>query len=164
MIIDLVIVLLLLLGIFVGYKRGFLHTLFQTVGYLLGGLLGLYAALRFSHQWDLDIKRIGFLIAAIVIGGGLGSLLGRLLAKGLRKTIVRGPLAFIDSVAGAALETVRTIVIIYLIATVLLWSPWETGKLAVEESKAFAKMEELLPSVITQANTWVKDELLSLHL
>ena len=164
MVADLVIALILLLSIIIGYKRGFLHTLFQTVGYLLGGVLGLYGALHFSHQWNLDIKRIGFLITAIIIGGVLGSFLGQLLAKGLKATIIKGPLAFIDSAAGAALETVRAVVIIYLIATVLLWSPWQTGKNAVSESKVYSKLEERLPSFITQANTWVKDEFLNLHL
>jgi uncharacterized membrane protein required for colicin V production len=163
MVVDIVLILILLGSLTIGYKRGFLRTLFQTVGYLAGGVLGLYLALKFSHQWNLDLKRVGLILGSIIFGGGIGSLLGRLLAKGLRATIIRGPLAFIDSVAGAALEVARTIVIAYLIATVVLWSPWESGKSAVSESKLFAKIEPLLPGVITQANTWVKNEFLNLR-
>ena len=164
MIIDILLALVLLSSLTIGYKRGFLRTLFQTIGYLVGGVLGLYLALKFSHQWNLDLKRVGLLLASIIFGGITGSLLGRILAKGLRATIIKGPLAFMDSVAGAALELARSVIIAYLIATVILWSPWDAGKSAVSESKLFAKIEPLLPGVITQANTWVKNEFLNLRL
>ena len=164
MLVDIVIALALIFSVISGYRRGFISTLFETIGYLLGGILGLYTSLNFSHDWNLDLKRVGLLLISIIAGGFIGSFLGKLLAKGFRATILKGPLAFLDSVAGAALETVRTLVILYLIATVLLWAPWDTGKAAVKESQLFERVESLLPGVITQANTWVKEEFLSLRL
>lgn len=164
MTVDVVIALALTFSLISGYRRGFISTLFESIGYLLGGIIGLYASLNFSHDWNLDLKRVGFLLISIIAGGFIGSFLGKLLAKGFRATILKGPLAFLDSIAGAALETIRTLVIVYLIATVLLWAPWETGKSAVKESQLFERIESLLPGVVTQANTWVKDEFLNLRL
>jgi uncharacterized membrane protein required for colicin V production len=164
MFVDIVIAAALLLSLISGYRRGFISTLFETIGYLLGGIFGLYASLNFSHDWGVDLKRVGLLLVSIIAGGFIGSFLGKLLAKGFRATILKGPLAFLDSLAGAALETIRTIVIVYLIATVLLWAPWDTGKNAVKESQLFDRVETLLPGVITQANTWVKEEFLNLRL
>lgn len=164
MIVDLIIAAALLFSAVLGYRNGFIRTLFKFIGFVLGGVLGIYLSLEYSHDWTLDIKRIGFVIAAIVAGGYLCSFIGGWLAKGLRATIFRGPLAFIDSVAGAALEIVRTVIALYLIATVLLWSPWESAQNQITQSKILPKVQPYIPGLITQANDWVKEEFLNLHL
>ena len=98
MLVDLVIAAALIFSAVIGYRNGFIRTLFKFVGFVLGGVLGIYLSLKFSQDWKLDIKRIGFVIIAIVAGGYLCSFIGGWLAKGLRATIFRGPLAFIDSI------------------------------------------------------------------
>jgi len=164
MVVDLVIALALLLSAVLGYRNGLIRTLFKLIGFVLGGVLGIYLSLKFSHDWSLDVKRIGFVIVSIVGGGYLCSFIGGWLAKGLRATIFRGPLAFLDSVAGAALELVRTIIALYLIATVLLWSPWQIAQNQISESKILPKVQPYIPGLITQANDWVKEEFLNLRL
>lgn len=164
MLVDAVIALAILISAVIGYKNGFLRTIFKFVGYVAGGVLGIYFSLKFSHDWTLDIKRIGFVIFAIVAGGIVGSLAGGALAKGLKATIVRGPLAILDSLAGSALEVIRTVVVLYLIATVLLWSPYEPVQNQVAKSEILLKVQPYIPHLITQANDWVKTEFLNLHL
>jgi uncharacterized membrane protein required for colicin V production len=164
MIVDLVIAAALLFSAVLGYRNGLIRTLFKFIGFVLGGVLGIYLSLKFSHDWSLDVKRIGFVIAAIVAGGYLCSFIGGWLAKGLRATIFRGTLAFIDSIAGVVLELARTIIALYLIATVLLWSPWESAQNQITQSKILPKVQPYIPGLITQANDWVKEEFLNLHL
>ena len=164
MLTDIIIAIALIFSAVLGYRSGFIRTIFKLVGYVAGGVLGIYFALQFSHDWALDIKRIGFVIIAIIGGGFIGSLAGGVLAKGLRSTVVRGPLAFLDSTTGAALEIVRTVVILYLIATVLLWSPWNSVQMQVSESQILRKVQPYIPGLITQANDWVKEEFLNLRL
>jgi uncharacterized membrane protein required for colicin V production len=164
MLVDLVILGSILATSIIGYRNGLIRTLFKFVGFVLGGVLGIYLSLRFSHSWTLDVKRIGFVIIAIVAGGYLCSFLAGALAKGMRATIFRGPLAFIDSVAGAALEVARTVIALYLIATVLLWSPWESAQNQIIESKILPKIQPYIPGLITQVNDWVKEEFLNLRL
>jgi len=164
MVVDLVIALALLFSAVLGYRNGLIRTLFKLIGFVLGGVLGIYLSLKFSHDWSLDVKRIGFVIVSIVGGGYLCSFIGGWLAKGLRATIFRGPLAFLDSVAGAVLELVRTIIALYLIATVLLWSPWQMAQNQISESKILPKVQPYIPGLITQANDWVKEEFLNLRL
>jgi uncharacterized membrane protein required for colicin V production len=161
---DIVIIATIFVTSIIGYRNGFIRTLFKFIGFVLGGVLGIYLSLKYSHDWTLDIKRIGFVIIAIVGGGYLCSFIGGALAKGLRATIFRGPLAFIDSVAGAALEIARTVIALYLIATVLLWSPWESAQNQITQSKILPKVQPYIPGLITQANDWVKEEFLNLHL
>jgi uncharacterized membrane protein required for colicin V production len=164
MIVDLIIAVALLFSAVLGYRNGLIRTLFKFIGFVLGGVLGIYLSLKFSHDWSLDVKRIGFVIAAIVAGGYLCSFIGGWLAKGLRATIFRGPLAFLDSVAGTALELARTIIALYLVATVLLWSPWQSAQNQISESKILPKVQPYIPGLITQANEWVKEEFLNLRL
>jgi len=164
MLTDIIIAAALIFSAVSGYRNGFIRTVFKLIGYIAGGVLGIYLALQLSHDWALDQKRIGFVIIAIIGGGFIGSLAGGSLAKGLRSTIFRGPLALIDSLAGAILEIVRTIIIIYLIATVLLWSPWNSVQAQVSESQILRKVQPFIPGLITQANDWVKEEFLNLRL
>lgn len=164
MLTDIIIAAALIFSAVLGYRNGFIHTVFKFVGYIAGGVLGIYFALQYSHDWALDIKRIGFVIIAIIGGGFFGSLAGGVLAKGLRSTVVRGPLALLDSAAGAALEIIRSMIILYLIATVLLWSPWNSVHKQVSESQILRKVEPYIPGLITQANDWVKEEFLNLRL
>ena len=164
MLTDLIIAAALIFSAVLGYRNGFIRTVFKLIGYVAGGVLGIYFALQFSHDWALDIKRIGFVIIAIIGGGFIGSLAGGVLAKGLRSTIVRGPLAFLDSATGAALEIIRTVIVLYLIATVLLWSPWSAVQDQVSSSQILPKVQPYIPGLITQANDWVKEEFLNLRL
>lgn len=164
MLIDIIISVLLFISAVIGYKSGFIKTIFKFVGYIAGGVLGIYFALKFSNDWALDIKRIGFVIFAIIASGSAGSFAGTALAKGLRATIFRGPLALLDSLAGSALEIARVIIVTYLIATVLLWSPWESVQNQVASSQILAKVQPYIPQLITQANDWVKAEFLNLRL
>ena len=164
MLIDIIIVLLLLISGVIGFKTGFIKTIFKFVGYIAGGVLGIYLGLKISSDWALDFKRIGFVLFAIIASAGLGSFVGKATAKGLRSTIFRGPLAFLDSLAGAALEMIRVIVVIYLIATVLLWSPWESMQNQIAKSQILPKVQPYFPQIITQANDWVKEEFLNLRL
>ncbi len=164
MVVDIVLALSVLISGVMGYRNGFIRTIFKFVGYISGGVLGIYFALKFSHDWALDIKRIGFVIIAIIGAGALGSFAGGALAKGLKATVFRGPLALLDSLAGTALEVIRTVVVLYLIATVLLWSPWEAAQNQVAKSQILAKVQPYMPHLITQANDWVKAEFLNLRL
>ena len=84
MLTDIIIAAALVFSAVLGYRSGFIRTIFKLIGYVAGGVLGIYFALQYSHDWALDIKRIGFVIIAIIGGGFIGSLAGGVLAKGLR--------------------------------------------------------------------------------
>ena len=74
MLTDIIIAASLIFSAVLGYRNGFIRTVFKLIGYVAGGVLGIYFALQYSHDWALDIKRIGFVIIAIVGGGFIGSL------------------------------------------------------------------------------------------
>jgi uncharacterized membrane protein required for colicin V production len=156
---DIVIALALIASFASGYKSGFLKTIFAIIGNIGGAIIGLLLVLNLMSDWALDGKKIGIAIASIFLGSFLGRLLAGVVTKGLKATIIRGPLAFIDQIAGAALSLARTLIFIFLVGAVLSWSPWQTGKDAVAESDLYPKIESNLPGVITSIKDVVKEKL-----
>jgi uncharacterized membrane protein required for colicin V production len=156
---DIIIALALIASFASGYKSGFLKTIFAIIGNIGGAIIGLLLVLNLMSDWALDGKKIGIAIASIFLGSFLGRLLAGVVTKGLKATIIRGPLAFIDQIAGAALSLARTLIFIFLVGAVLSWSPWQTGKDAVAESDLYPKIESNLPGVITSIKDVVKEKL-----
>lgn len=161
---DIVIALALIASFAAGYKNGFLKTIFAIIGNIGGAILGLLLVLNLMSDWALDGKKIAIAIASIFLGAFVGRLLAGVITKGLKATIIRGPLAFLDQIAGAALSLARTVIFIFLIGAVLSWSPWQTGKDAVAESDLYPKIENNLPGVITSIKDVVKEKLEGINL
>ena len=51
MVADLVIIVALIFSTIIGYRNGLIRTLFKFVGFVAGGVLGIYLSLKFSHDW-----------------------------------------------------------------------------------------------------------------
>lgn len=156
---DIVIALALIASFAAGYKSGFLKTIFAIIGNIGGAILGLLLVLNLMSDWALDGKKVAITIASIFLGSFIGRVVAGVVTKGLKATIIRGPLAFLDQIAGAALSLARTVIFVFLIGAVLSWSPWQTGKDAVTESDLYPKIESNLPGVITSIKDVVKEKL-----
>jgi len=142
MIFDIVAVIALVLAIVSGYRDGFIKSLLRSIGYIAGAIGGLYLALQYNQS--------AWVILAIIAGAVVGTWVGSLVAKALKITIVRGPLAWINSLVGALLDGAKVIIVIYLVGTVLLWAPWATGQNFVSESKVYLEINTYAPSVIME--------------
>jgi uncharacterized membrane protein required for colicin V production len=162
--VDILIILALLASFASGYKSGFLKTIFAVVGNIGGAILGLLLALNLMGDWALDGKKVGIAIASIFLGSFIGRVIASAVTKGLKATIIRGPLAFIDQIAGAALSLARTIIFIFLIGAVLTWSPWQSGKTAIAGSDLYPKIESNLPGVVTSIKDTVQEKLEGINL
>ena len=142
MIFDIVAVIALVLAIVSGYRDGFIKSLLRSIGYIAGAIGGLYLALQYNKS--------AWVILAIIAGATVGTWLGSVVAKALKITIVRGPLAWINSLVGALLDGAKVIIVIYLVGTVLLWAPWSTGQNVVSESKVYLEINTYAPSIIQE--------------
>lgn len=161
---DLLIALALVASGAAGYKNGFFKTIFAIIGNIGGAIGGLLLSLNIMGDWALDTKKVGIAIASIFLGSFIGRVIASAVTKGLKATIIRGPLAFVDQIAGAALSLARTVIFIFLIGAILSWSPWQSGKDAVAKSSLYSKIEQNLPGVITSIKDTVKEELEGINL
>lgn len=162
MFVDAVLVILAILAVMTGFRRGFLHTVFSTVGYIGGGILGLALALQFAADVHSAINRFGATVLAIFIMAELGRRLLGALAKFFRTRLLWGPLRFIDSLAGVVLELLRVTVISYLVISVILWSPWSAARSAVSESTIYPKINENMPTFVTHLRAEIEKNLNSI--
>jgi uncharacterized membrane protein required for colicin V production len=142
MIFDIVAVIALVLAIVSGYRDGFIKSLLRSIGYIAGAIGGLYLALQYNKS--------AWVILAIIVGASIGTWLGSVVAKALKITIVRGPLAWFNSLIGALLDSAKVVIVIYLVGTVLLWAPWSTGQNVVSESKVYLEINTYAPSIIQE--------------
>ena len=148
MIFDIVAVVVLVVAIVSGYRDGFIKSLLRSIGYIAGAIGGLYLALQYNKS--------AWVILAIIAGATIGTWLGSVVAKALKITIVRGPLAWINSLVGALLDGAKVIIVVYLVGTVLLWAPWSTGQNVVSESKVYLEINTYAPSIIQELKEQVE--------
>jgi hypothetical protein len=141
MIFDVVFLIIAFGALYTGYKNGLLITIVRTI-FFIGGAI---AAMYFVIEYD----KTGWLIAAI-IGGAYGAAwIGTQIAKSIKVTLIRGPLKWIDSSAGAIFEVSKYVILFYIIGTILLWAPWSAGQNSVAESKVYLQIDTHAPGAIS---------------
>ena len=140
MIFDLVFAAVAVAAFFNGYKNGLLRTIIRTVFFIAGGVGAMYLVVKYNQS--------GWLILAIIVGAYAAAFVGTLIAKGLKVTIIRGPLRFLDSLLGSAFEIGKYVLLFYVIGTILLWAPWSAGQNSVSESRFYLQVSNHAPQVI----------------
>jgi uncharacterized membrane protein required for colicin V production len=144
---DYLILVLLVISAFSGYKAGLIQTVFRTIGYIAGGVIGVAVAIDYLDSLNSEIYLLGGLIFSVIIFALVGEfLLGRL---GLlfRKALFIPPLKFIDSALGGALSVIKFGVITYLISTILVASPIALADKYITPSKSYTYADTHLPKV-----------------
>ena len=144
---DYLILVLLVISGYSGFKAGLIQTVFKTIGYIAGGVIGVGIAIKYLDSLDSEIYLLGGLILSVIVFALLGEfLLGRI---GLlfRNALFIPPLKFIDSALGGALSVIKFGVIAYLISTILVASPIALADKYITPSKSFSYADTHLPKV-----------------
>ena len=144
---DYLILVLLVISAYSGFKAGLIQTVFKTIGYIAGGVIGMAAAIDYLDSLDSQIYLVGGLILSAIIFAVVGEfLLGRL---GLlfRKALFIPPFKFIDSALGGALSVIKFGVIAYLISTILVASPIALADKYISPSESYTYADTHLPKV-----------------
>ena len=157
MILDLILAGLIIFAIAQGFNRGLLPTLFALIGYLGGGVAGLFAAKGLSGDWSGVVSIVGLYLVAIFAGAQIGSWLMTKVGAGFRKRILLGPLRFLDSVLGGALALIQVAIFAAIVLTIIDYLPWELPQNLIEDSRIYEsvagfnllsfQIEDLLQSV-----------------
>jgi hypothetical protein len=141
MIFDLVFVAIALGALFTGYKNGLLITIVRSIFFIGGAIAAMYLVIEYD--------KTGWLIAAIIGGAYAAAWIGTQIAKSIKVTLIRGPLRWIDSSAGAIFEVSKYVILFYIVGTILLWAPWSAGQNSVAESKVYLQIDTRAPGVIS---------------
>jgi uncharacterized membrane protein required for colicin V production len=155
---DLLIVLVLLIAFYSGYKNGLIKTIFTTAGYIAGGVAGLALAVKYLANWESQSQKVAFALLAVFIGASIGEFLLGKIGSLFRKILFVPPFKLIDSLLGAGLSTLRAAFILYLVATLLVFSTWSITDKYIKPSKLYDYADSHLPSVMNE----VKSEIVKL--
>ena len=156
--IDLLISLVLLFAFYSGSKNGLIKTIFRTAGYIAGGVAGLALAVNYLATWESQIQKVVLALPAVFIAASIGELLLGKIGSLFRKILFVPPFKFIDSLLGAAISIFRAAFILYLVATLLVFSNWSITDKYIKPSKLYDYADSHLPSVIKE----VKGEIIKL--
>jgi len=155
---DLLIVLILLIAFYSGFKNGLIKTIFRTVGYISGGVVGLALAVKYLATWESQTQKVVLALLAIFIGASIGEFLLGKIGSLFRKILFVPPFKLIDSLLGAFLSMLRAAFILYLVATLLVFSTWGIADKYIKPSKLYDYADSHLPSVMNE----VKSEIVKL--
>ena len=155
---DLLISLVLLVAFYAGYKNGLIKTMFRTIGYIAGGVLGLALAVKYLATWESQSQKVVLALFAVFIGASLGELALGKIGSLFRKILFVPPFKLIDSLFGAAISVLRAAFILYLVATLLVFSNWSATDKYIKPSKLYDYVDSHLPSVMDE----VKSEIIKL--
>jgi uncharacterized membrane protein required for colicin V production len=145
---DYLILILLAISAFSGLKAGLIQTVFRSIGYVAGGVVGVALAINYLDSLKSEIILLGGLILSVTTFALLGEfLLGRL---GLlfRKALFIPPFKLIDSALGGALSVIKFGVIAYLISIILVASPIALADKYITPSKSYTYADTHLPKVV----------------
>ena len=155
---DFIVIGVLLVAFYSGYKNGLIKTIFRSVGYIAGGVLGLAAAVNYLSTWESQLQKVVLALLAILLGATLGEyLLGKVGAI-FRVALFLPPFKFIDSLLGAVLSVLRAGFILYLLATLLVFSTWGIANEYIKPAKSYTYTDSHLPSAMSE----IKSEIVKL--
>ena len=154
---DLIVGAILIITAFIGFKNGLIESLFKTIGYIAGGVLGLVIALEVITDWQSALAKVGMALLLIFVTASIGQYLLGKIGSVLRKLVFFGPFKLIDSLFGAFLSILRAVVLIYLSAILLIASPWGWADSNIANSKFYTYVENNLPKLITDYQPKVEE-------
>ena len=147
---DFIVGFILFIAFYGGYKNGLVKSIFSTIGYIAGGVLGLAVAVNYFSTWQSEIQKVGLALLAILLGATLGEFLLGKIGSLFRKVLFMPPFKLLDSLLGAGLSVARAAFVLYLVSTLLVVSSWSLADEYIKPSRIYTYTESHLPSVMKE--------------
>ena len=149
LIFDLVVFISVLISAISGYKLGFLQSLFKSIGYIAGGVTGVFIAANFLSEINSIVIKVLISVVIILLSAVAGQFILGKIGLLIHKGLLFAPFKAIDSLLGSLLSAAKTAIIFYIIATLLLATSWQLANDYIKDSKFNTAADKYLPRVIT---------------
>jgi uncharacterized membrane protein required for colicin V production len=154
---DFIVILILLIAFYGGYRNGLIKSIFSTIGYIAGGVLGLATSVNYLSTWQSELQKVGLALLTILLGATLGEFLLGKIGSLFRKVLFVPPFKLVDSLLGAGLSVARAAFVLYLVSTLLVVSSWSLADAQINPSKIYTYTESHLPSVMKEIRAKIND-------
>lgn len=146
-IVDVVAIALAVFAAYRGWRSGFIRQAFEFGGGFLGLLAGVALGSRVASLFTDEPGVEGALIAlaTIFVGLSIGQALGFVVGHRLGQTAHRARLGGPDSILGATLGVVVTIISVWIVGSVLVNGPSKPVAKAMQKSRVLRVVNDTLP-------------------
>ncbi len=156
-VVDLLLIALLLLFAFSGYRQGFVVGALSFLGFFGGALLGLQIGPLLVRQMHTDAQRVVVALVSVFGLAVIGQALAGWLGSRLRRTIRSRSGQRIDDIGGALVSRVAVALVAWLVAVPLASSslPWLNK--AVRDSVLLTQIDRWMPEPARQLSQALRD-------
>lgn len=145
--IDLLLLAAIILFAWSGWRNGFVSGLLSFIGFLGGGMLGVYLSPLLLGQFGIDgvvgLAATGTLIIGLAI---TGQLLTSSVGRRLHDKITWEPARLVDNFGGAALNILAIAIIGWILAATASAVPGSSVSATVRSSTVLATLDTVVPS------------------
>lgn len=144
--VDAVVLAALVVFAWSGWRQGFVAGLFSFAGFLAGGLAAALVLPRFVEGLPLpDLGGAVILALGILLCAAIGQTLASLAGRRLRSGITWGGARVVDSAAGAALNVLALVVVLWIIATAVSLLPDLPVTRQIRSSTLLTGIDRMVP-------------------
>lgn len=126
------------------------------VGYVGGGVVGLAIGWNYLQDWHNVFGKFALLLLAISIGASIGQWLLSKFAEFFHNRLLFGPFKWLDSLLGAAFSMIRAALMVYLVATICLATPWQWADKNIPASGIYQEIDKYTPMIIKNVTEKIK--------
>lgn len=148
---DVVVVLLVAVSVWRGWRRGLLATTAAVLGLVAGSIIGSRLA-----AWLIDVlglpavTRVPVSVAIVIASAVTVSSMTGILGQQLRRKITWKPAAWLDSIGGVALDGGAVLVVIWMVAATVSVAPTSIAR-DVRKSQTVQAVDALMPDFMDAA-------------
>ncbi len=143
---DVMLVALLALSVYGGYRRGAVMQVFGLAGLVVGVVAGALLAPTIAHLATSPATRVALVLGAVIVGGAIGNLLGWQLATRLRSH-AQGPRARRwDAALGSAVSVAALLAMTWFLALNLANGPFPQLARGIRDSRIVQGIDAVMPA------------------
>ncbi len=148
---DLLVIALVVVSIWRGWRRGLLATTATVLGLVLGSVIGSRVAAWLIDVLDLpEVTRVPVSVAVVVAAAVTVASLSGYVGEQIRRRLTWKPVAWLDSVGGVALDAGAVLVVIWMIAATVSVAPTSLAR-DVKQSRTIQAVDALMPDFMDAA-------------
>lgn len=150
---DVVLVVLVALSAFSGYRQGFVVGVLSFIGLLGGGVLGAEIAPWVAGHFTGSAEAIAGVVV-VFVGASLGRALAGAVGTVLRRQLHWDAVQLADSIGGGVISAIAVLLIAWFIGSSLAQSPFPGVARTIGDSAVLRTVDRQVPS---QVQAWFAD-------
>jgi len=143
---DLILLVLLVLSVFGGYRRGAVLQVIGLSGLVLGIVIGIALAPRLARFGSDPITHIAIALGAVLIGGAIGNLAGWVVGSRVRTRTHGSRMRSADAYGGAAVSVAALLLTTWFLALNLANGPFPQLARGIRDSKIVQGLDAVMPA------------------